>query len=124
MDDVVERLRHADVHSQQRVLGSRIFGEAADLIEAQRADLAEQKQAHGDCIKRNIALCADITRLSAGLEEARKALEAVSRIAVAYDGLDDADPVLAVLHQGVRIHLTVADLRRAAAIRKEGERKP
>lgn len=32
---LVERLRHADQHSPQRVFGSRIFGEAADAIEAQ-----------------------------------------------------------------------------------------
>lgn len=32
MTDIVERLRYADWHSQQRILGSRIFEEAADEI--------------------------------------------------------------------------------------------
>lgn len=41
MSDLVERLRHADVHSQQRVLGSRIFGEAADRI----AELEKERDA-------------------------------------------------------------------------------
>ena len=35
--DIVERLHDADQHSQQRILGSRIFGEAADEIERLRA---------------------------------------------------------------------------------------
>ena len=39
--DLLERLRHADTHSQQRVMGSRIFGEAADHIEALEAWKAE-----------------------------------------------------------------------------------
>jgi hypothetical protein len=41
--DLVERLRHADTHSQQRVMGSRIFGEAADLIAALERQLAEAR---------------------------------------------------------------------------------
>ncbi len=36
--DIVERLREADANSQQRALGSRIFGEAADLISRLTAD--------------------------------------------------------------------------------------
>jgi len=36
--DIVERLGHADQHSQQRVLGSRIFKEAADEITHLRAE--------------------------------------------------------------------------------------
>jgi len=39
MSDLIERLRHADAHSQQRVLGSRIFSEAADEIERLRAGI-------------------------------------------------------------------------------------
>lgn len=42
---LVERLRHADQHSPQRVFGSRIFGEAADAIEALSRDLAEARAA-------------------------------------------------------------------------------
>ena len=41
MGDLVERLRSADMNSQQRVLGSRIFGEAADEITRLRAALAD-----------------------------------------------------------------------------------
>lgn len=37
-DDLVKRLRDADQHSQQRILGSRIFGEAADRITALEAE--------------------------------------------------------------------------------------
>ncbi|WP_313522434.1 hypothetical protein [Shinella sp.] len=46
--ELVERLRHADAHSQQRVLGSGIFGEAADRIEAlerENATLRAEKAA-------------------------------------------------------------------------------
>jgi len=38
---LVERLREADTNSQQRVLGSRIFGEAADRIEALEREVKE-----------------------------------------------------------------------------------
>lgn len=41
MNDLVERLRDADANSQQRVWGSRIFGEAADRIEALERENAE-----------------------------------------------------------------------------------
>lgn len=40
---LVERLRHADQHSPQRVFGSRIFGDAADAIEALSRDLAKAR---------------------------------------------------------------------------------
>lgn len=39
MDDLVERARDADRHSVQRMNGSRIFGELADRIEAQAAEI-------------------------------------------------------------------------------------
>lgn len=38
---LAQRLRDADIHSQQRVMGCRIFGEAADRIEALEAWKAE-----------------------------------------------------------------------------------
>lgn len=41
MSDLIERLRHADAHSQQRVLGSRIFGAAADEIQRLRSAMQE-----------------------------------------------------------------------------------
>ena len=40
-DDLVNRLRHADASSMQKALGSGIFGEAADRIEAAEAALKE-----------------------------------------------------------------------------------
>ena len=62
--DICERLRHADVHSQQRVLGSRIFGETADTIEALRVE---------------------VSRLSVELEGARKAtIEEMALVADQY----------------------------------------
>lgn len=39
MNDIVKRLREADRNSVQRTLGSRIFGEAANRIEALEATL-------------------------------------------------------------------------------------
>ena len=42
---LVERLREADTYSQQRVLRSRIFGEAADRIEAIEAREARLSEA-------------------------------------------------------------------------------
>ena len=45
MDDLIERLRDADRHSQQRVLGSRIFGEAADRIAALEAENERLREA-------------------------------------------------------------------------------
>lgn len=50
----------------------------------------------------------------------RVALEPFARMAEVYDGNEGTDPVLAVLHKGIRINLTVGDLRRAAAIRNMG----
>lgn len=45
MSDLIERLRHADIHSQQRVLGSRIFGEAADRIESLEREVEKLRKA-------------------------------------------------------------------------------
>lgn len=38
---IVERLRHADLHAAQRIVGSDIFGAAADEIERLRAALTK-----------------------------------------------------------------------------------
>ena len=43
--ELVERLKHAHQHSQQRVLGSHIFGEAAARIEALEAENARLRKA-------------------------------------------------------------------------------
>lgn len=45
---------------------------AADVIGAMDGDLSEQKAAHRDCIKRNIALAAENSSLRSELDEARK----------------------------------------------------
>jgi len=41
---IVERLRAADENSQQRIMGSRIFGEAADEIERLTAALKKANE--------------------------------------------------------------------------------
>lgn len=105
--DICERLRNADVHSQQRVWGSRIFGEAADTIESLRAE---------------------VSRLSAELEEARKKhFEEAAQVAIDHavgaielskraDADSDTD--------SRRIHVNDAFALRgvAAAIRQKVER--
>lgn len=48
MSDLVERLRDADANSQQRILGSRIFGEAADEIERLTRELAKLRAVSTD----------------------------------------------------------------------------
>jgi hypothetical protein len=45
IDELVSRLREADRGSVQRALGSRIFGEAADALEAMKDALVEAEQA-------------------------------------------------------------------------------
>jgi hypothetical protein len=44
MDDLVERARDADRNSVQRMNGSRIFGELADRIERQKADIRSLRE--------------------------------------------------------------------------------
>lgn len=44
MSDLVERLRHAHLHSAQRIVGSNIFEEAADEIERLRSDRASPEE--------------------------------------------------------------------------------
>lgn len=59
--ELVERLRHADTHSQQRFLGSRIFGEAADRIESLEREIAtlraERDEARKVAIEEAAAIC-------------------------------------------------------------------
>lgn len=45
---LIERLRDADAHSQQRILGSRIFGEASDEIERLTRQLSELRSISTD----------------------------------------------------------------------------
>lgn len=59
MSDLIERLRHADVHSQQRVFGSRIFGEAADLITSLERDAARYQEARRVAIDECLVIIAD-----------------------------------------------------------------
>lgn len=82
--DLVERLRDYGLTLEESVVvcDRRVVDEAADRIESLRADLAEQKAAHGDCIKRNIALTAEIATLRAERDELRKAtIEEAAQIA-------------------------------------------
>ena len=86
MDDIVEKLRDYGFTLEESMIicDRSAVEEAAGVIENQRRDLAEQKLAHGDCIKRNIALAADNARLAKELEEARKAaFEEAAQIALA-----------------------------------------
>lgn len=49
VETLIERLRNADTNSQQRVLGSRIFGEAADLLEALEREKEELRKERDRC---------------------------------------------------------------------------
>lgn len=57
-DELVERLRDADRNSVQRMNGSRIFGEAADRIEALTAQLAEARESERAAVERSVKLWA------------------------------------------------------------------
>lgn len=56
MTDLVERLRDADRGSQQRVFGSRIFGEAADEIERLRRHCTAMEKAITAFLPRSVAI--------------------------------------------------------------------
>lgn len=72
MTDLITRLRDADANSVQRCLGSRIFGEAADRIEALEAAIARQASA-----VRTLQKCeeAEINVLRAKAKEAHAAVK-------------------------------------------------
>lgn len=100
MGDLVERLRSADMNSQQRVLGSRIFGEAADEITRLRAALAD----------------AQAVGFAAGVEAAAKVAVPDERSMHA----DQSEYMAGARHAGWRIHgeiraLTPPDATAAAA---------
>lgn len=44
VSDLTKRLRHAHVHSAQRIMGSNIFEEAADEIDRLTRELAEARR--------------------------------------------------------------------------------
>ncbi|KNY11869.1 hypothetical protein AKG11_32740 [Shinella sp. SUS2] len=124
--DLVERLRDYGLTLEESVVicDRRVVDEAADLIESLRADLAEQKAAHGDCIKRNIALTAEIAALRAEKDELRKALEPFAKLAGRF--MDETSQRLKPDDHNVWGYgdetLTYGDFRRAAAIHQMGER--
>jgi chromosome segregation ATPase len=73
-DDLIERLRHAHEHSQQRIVGSNIFQEAATALEAKDAEIERLKSGWHDCIS-------DLTAAQKRAEQAERALaEAVTVI--------------------------------------------
>lgn len=69
--DLASWLRACATNEPSNDDAAKLWG-AADLIESLRADLAEQKAAHGDCIKRNIALTGENAALRAEKDEIRK----------------------------------------------------
>lgn len=100
--DIVEKLRQMAAVETSTLFSQRLaLKTAANLIESLRSELA---------------------RIAKEREEAMKALEPFAKVALVYDGHEDTDPVLAVIHSGERINVTVGDLRRAAAIRQMGEK--
>jgi chromosome segregation ATPase len=71
MTDLVERLRDADRGSQQRVFGSRIFGEAADEIE-------RSEKHRNDLADKIVSQSVEIGALKAEIERLRTALESIA----------------------------------------------
>ncbi len=71
--DIVERLRDPDYAGCMQHLRSyddidRLLNAAADLIESLRSDLSEQKNAHRECIKRNIIMAGELARITEDAE--------------------------------------------------------
>lgn len=110
MDDIVDVLRDPDYAGALQHLRSwdeidRLFNAAADLIESMRGDLSDAKVGHRDCIKRNIALAGDISRLTKERDEARRRVRLLERT------IGDLDPAEAVddrllrkIHMELQIH--------------------
>lgn len=67
--DLIARLRCAHEHSQQRIVGSNIFQEAATAIEAKDAEIERLKSGWHDCIS-------DLTAAQKRAEQAERALAA------------------------------------------------
>ena len=61
MSDLIERLRHAHENSPQRIAGSHIFSDAADAIEALKAENERLRKELG-WAKADIAMAASIMR--------------------------------------------------------------
>lgn len=120
-DDLVEHLRDADANSQQRIWGSRIFGEAADRIEAQEREIAELR-AQRDEARLSAQTIGDelgnvIERLQRLLDEARKKhFEEAAQIA---DLIADEDACH--IDGEVWIAGRISTAIRAAAIRQRGD---
>lgn len=135
--DLVERLRDPEYAGCMQRLRSyieidRLFNASADLIETYMAD-ADAHVSRLEIVRRQDdeirdlkaeieSLRSELARIAKERDDAMKALEPFAKVALVYDGQEDTDPVLAVLHKGERINLTVGDLRRAAAIRQMGEK--
>lgn len=90
MSDLVKRLLDADWNSQQRFLGSRIFGEAADRISQQdaelervRRELAEAEKKFETADKLRVFWNDKATELAGKLDDARSNVFAESAL-IAY----------------------------------------
>ncbi|WP_159975933.1 MULTISPECIES: hypothetical protein [unclassified Novosphingobium] len=81
---LVERLRDADQNSQQRIMGSRIFCEAADLIESQAAEIARLREALRGCYAAtNARAVRGRDHVPSMREEQKAMLEALKALAAA-----------------------------------------
>ncbi|QRY69220.1 hypothetical protein JVX98_13445 [Ensifer sp. PDNC004] len=88
MSDLVERLRHADANSQQRILGSRIFREAADRIEHLEAENAKWIESAAKQQKR-------AKKAEAALADARLNMTSIDKLLPALKLAEDVEAKLA-----------------------------
>lgn len=88
-DDLIARLRHAHEHSQQRIVGSNIFQEAATALEAKDAEI---ERLRGDIEYQARAHARLVSDLQATAEQAERALaEAVGVLRPFADCIDQID---------------------------------
>lgn len=76
-DDLIERLRHAHEHSQQRIVGSNIFQEAATALEAKDAKIEVLNKSYGLAVARSNEWRARAEQAERALAEAVKGVESL-----------------------------------------------
>lgn len=81
-DDLIERLRHAHEHSQQRIVGSNIFQEAATALEAKDAKIEVLNKSYGLAVARSNEWRARAEQAERALAEAREIITAIAHIGV------------------------------------------
>jgi len=92
MSDLVERLRHAHEHSQQRIVGSNIFDEAAAELTRirERCDAEERWRKDKERLLRNTEIALKAAEARADAMQERAALVADKAMAEFSDLFDDA----------------------------------